>query len=416
MLYDNALLARIYLDAYRATGDGFYRRICEETLEYVLREMTHPAGGFYSTQDADSEGEEGKFFIWTPEEIEAAVDDARISDLLIEYYGVSNEGNFEGANILHVAGDAGFAESHGMTEEEWQALLHSACERLYEVRQRRVHPGRDEKVLTSWNGMMMRAFAEAGMVLKSDAYRGAAVRNADFLLANLFDGNRLLRTWKDGRARLNAYLEDYALLVDGLIAVHQATFDLEYLRRAIDLARDMVRLFWDDSAQGFFDTGSDHEALIARPRDFFDNATPSGNSVATDVLLRLSVLTGDGELERKAVASLRALAPMVQRAPAGFGRLLSALDFHLARPQELILVWSTSSDGRGALLDAVVDAYRPNLVLAGGHEGEGADVTRLLEARPAINGLATAYVCEGFACQAPTTEPERLRRQLDGET
>jgi uncharacterized protein YyaL (SSP411 family) len=415
MLYDNGLLARAYLDAYRVTGDAFYRRICQETLDYVLREMTHPDGGFYSTQDADSEGEEGRFFTWDASEVsELLGDDAA---LLMEYWGVTTEGNFEGKNVLSVPRpDAEFAALHGLDEAGLREKVEAARRRLYEARERRVHPGRDEKVLTAWNGIMMRAFAEAGAALGSEVYARAAVRNAEFVLANLFDGERLLRSWKDGRARFKGYLEDYALLADGLLAVYQATFEGRYLRRALDLAGEMVRLFWDDSVQGFFDTGTDQEALVARPRDFFDNATPSGNSVATDVLLRLAALTGDEDMERRAVAVLRTLAPVAERAPVGFGRLLCALDFHLSPRRELAVVWPESIDEARALLDVAFAGFRPNLVLAGAREGEGADLTPLLAGRTALGGRGAAYVCERFACRLPVTEPEDLRRQLDGET
>jgi uncharacterized protein YyaL (SSP411 family) len=415
MLYDNALLARVYLDAYRVTGNRFYRRVTEETLDYVLREMTGPEGGFYSTQDADSEGEEGKFFLWTPEEVAAAAGDH--ADLLLSYFGVTANGNFEGRNILTAAEDAAFASEHGLALEDWLDIRLDARRRLYDVRQARIHPGRDEKVLTSWDGMMLRAFAEAGFVFGDERYTAAAVRNADFLLANLIDdGGRVLRTWKDGRARLKGYLEDYAHLIDGLLAVYQATFDLEYLARAIALAHHMLRLFWDDSAQGFFDTGADHEALIARPRDFFDNATPSGNSTAADVLLRLAAITGDGDFERKAIAAIRALAPIIERAPTGFGRLLSALDFHLSRPQELAIVYPASRAEAKSLIDVALERFRPQLSLVGAPEGQGAELTPLLAERSAVDGQATAYLCECFTCKLPVTDAQALRDQLAGLT
>jgi uncharacterized protein YyaL (SSP411 family) len=414
MLYDNAQLARVYLDAYRVTGSAFYRRLAEETLDYVLREMTNPEGGFYSTQDADSEGEEGKFFLWTRDEIAQVLGDD--AETIGRYFGVTEEGNFEGRNILYAPiAPEDFAALNAMEPEEFAPVLQSAKTRLYAARERRVRPDRDEKVLTAWNGMMMRAFAEAGAVLGVERYVEAASRNADFLLANLFADGRLLRTWKDGRAKLKAYLEDYALLIDGLLATYEATFELAYLRRALELGDDMVRLFWDEGVNGFFDTAIDHETLIARPRDFFDNATPSGTSSASDVLLRLAVLTGDTERERRAVACLRALAPVVQRAPTGFGRLLAALDFHLSRVLEVAVVWADSASATEALVAVVREAYRPNSVLVGAREGEGADLTPLLQARIAAGGQATAYVCERFVCRQPVTDPGALRGQL-GET
>jgi uncharacterized protein len=411
MLYDNALLARLYVDAYRLTGSPFYRQVAEETLDYVLREMTDPSGGFYSTQDADSEGEEGKFFVWTPEVIESVLgEDAGV---IMRYFGVTAEGNFEGKNILHVTSPSEeFAPAEGLDTETFRTKLEAARRKLYEAREERVHPGRDEKVLTSWNGMMMRAFAEAGLAFGSERYLSAAVRNADFLLSEMRPDGRLLRSWKEGVAKLKGYLEDYALLIDGVLAVYQASFESRYLRSALELGDEMVRLFWDDSVQGFYDTGSDHESLITRPRDFFDNATPSGTSVAADVLLRLAVITGDVDRERKAVSVLRAMQPLIDRAPLGFGRLLGALEFHLSRPKELALVWQDGIESARPLREAAFEGFRPHLVAVGAREGEDEDLTPLLQQKSAIGGKATAYLCERFVCQAPTTEPEELRAQL----
>ncbi|HWO73352.1 MAG TPA: thioredoxin domain-containing protein [Dehalococcoidia bacterium] len=420
MLYDNALLARCYLDAYKLTREPLYRRIAEETLDYVLREMTGPEGGFYSSQDADSEGEEGRFFLWTPAELrEVLGDDA---EAIAAYFGVSEAGNFEGRNILHVPRPLERLPNGGGASDDaaFEALLQRARARLYEARERRVHPGRDDKVLTAWNGLMLRAFAEAALALQSAAYRDAAVRNADFLLREMRPNGRLLRTWKDGRARLNGYLEDYACLIDGLLAVHAATLNLEYLEAAVRLADEMIDLFWDDGVHGFFDTGRDHEALVTRPRDFFDNATPSGTSVAIDVLLRLAAFTDNPDHERRATACLRTLVPFVEQAPTAFGRLLAALDFHLAPRQELVIVLPAGASAAGAaeraagrLLDPVRLRYAPNLLLAGTAEGVGGKVSPLFRDRPALDARPTAYLCEGFVCQAPTADPAELGRQLD---
>jgi uncharacterized protein YyaL (SSP411 family) len=423
MLYDNAQLTRVYLSAFKVTGDALDRRIAQETLDYVLREMTNPEGGFYSTQDADSEGEEGKFFLWTPAELEAVLGpDAAV---VAKYYGVTKAGNFEGSNILHVpVARERFISENDMEGPPFDAQLELAKKRLYEAREKRVHPGRDEKVITAWNGMMQRAFAEAALAFDSAEYRAAAIRNADFLLKEMRPQGRLLRTWKDGRAKLNGYLEDYACLTDGLLATYSATFESRFLRQAISLTGEMLDLFWDEEAQGFFDTGRDHESLITRPRDFFDNATPSGTSVATDVLLRLAVLTDNADYERRATACLRALTPFIERAPTGFGHLLCALDFRLARSQEVAIVWPEKrAEGRtrrrtekgvpNQMLDAIRDLYLPNLLLVGAPEGEGGDLTPLLRDRPTVDGKSTGYVCERFVCQAPTTDPAALRHQLE---
>ncbi|HEU0075854.1 MAG TPA: thioredoxin domain-containing protein [Dehalococcoidia bacterium] len=455
MLYDNALLARLYLDAWKLTGDPFYRRITEETLDYVLREMTDASGAFYSTQDADSEGEEGKFFLWTPAELEAVLGED--GALVGAYFGVTAEGNFEDSNILHVRvpperfvdGAATTAPgdplalwervreraTNASSEAAFETFIKAAKSRLYAAREHRVHPGRDEKVLTAWNGLMLRAFAEAAIAFDSQPYRDAAAANAGFLLREMRPATRLLRTWKDGIARLNGYLEDYACLIDGLIATHAATFDERYLRSASQLAAEMIDLFWDDDIDGFFDTGRDHETLITRPRDFFDNATPSGTSVAVDVLLKLALLTDNADYERRASTCLRTLAPYIENAPTAFGRLLAALDFHLSTPQELAIVLPSETSispsprkerGQGgevnpiaapasrlvALLDQVRALYAPNLLIVGGPSGQTDNPTPLLDDREALNGLPTAYLCERYVCQAPTTDPAQLQAQL----
>ena len=403
MLYDNALLSRAYLDAYRITGDAFYRRITEETLDYILREMTHESGAFYSTQDADSEGEEGKFFLWTPAEFAEVLGEDAAE--MAAYYDVTERGNFEHKNILHVSMRPDAAEPD-------EARIKATKAKLYEKREQRVHPGLDDKVLSGWNGMMLRSFAEAALFLDEPRYREAAVRNADFLLSNMRPGGRLLRTWKQGVAKIEGYLEDYAAVIDGLLATYSATFEVRFLRSARELADEMIDLFWDDEIRGFYDTGRDQEALVTRPRDFFDNATPAGTSMAVDVLLRLALLTGNDDYERRAVTCLRALAPYVTQAATAFGHLLSALDFHLSRPQELALVWQDGPDSTKPFVDVAREGFRPNLILAGAPAGEGTDISPLFADRPAINAAATAYLCERYVCQAPTTDAAELRRQL----
>jgi uncharacterized protein YyaL (SSP411 family) len=414
MLYDNALLARVYVDAWKLTGTDFYRRIARETLDYVLREMTDPAGGFYSSQDADSEGEEGRFFLWTPAQLRAVhgVD----AEVIGRFFGVTDGGNFEGRNILNVPmQQERFVESRGLDAANFDNLLKAAKHELYETREARVHPGRDDKVLTAWNGLMLRAFAEAALAFDDATYRDAAVHNADFLLNTMRPNGRLLRTWKDGRAHLNGYLEDYSFLIDGLLAVYQLTFRDTYLRDAIKLADQMIDLFWDDEAQGFYDTGRDHESLITRPRDLFDNATPAGTSVASDVLLRLALICDRPDFEQRSLACLRAVAPVFDRATTAFGRTLAALDFYLSTPQELAVVWpeGQSADAAKPFVDLVRDTYAPNLLLIGGAAGQVDNASMVLDDREALRGLPTAYLCEKYVCQAPTTDPAELRAQLD---
>ena len=416
MLYDNALLSRLYLHAYQATGNPLYRRITEETLDYVLREMTGPSRGFYSTQDADSEGEEGKFFVWTEDEIEATLGSEE-GPLVAGYFGVTEAGNFEGKNILNVPqGADSFAAEIGMTEQELEAAISRAKPLLLEVRERRVHPGLDDKVLSSWNGLMMGSFAEAASVLHREDYRRVAVANASFLLEELRSDGRLLRTYRDGRAGLKGYLEDYSFVADGLLSLYEATFDHRWLEEARSLVDSMIDLFWDDEDSAFYDTGTDHEALILRPRDLFDNATPCGSSVAVDVLLRLSVLTGDGDYARRGAAALRSMQQYLARAPMGMGHWLCALDFYLSTPKEIAIVGGRNDLSTQALLNVVYGRYLPNKVVAGrdsGPSGQGGTDMPLLEGRGMIGDRPTAYVCQNYVCQLPVTEPEALASRLD---
>ncbi len=415
MLYDNALLARLYLHAWQVTGNPLYRRITEETLDYVLREMTDPAGGFYSAQDADSEGVEGKFFVWTPDELRPLLNDD--ADLVMGYYGVTDRGNFEGANILNVARPPeDYCQQRGVSESDLFAAVARARAILLDVREQRIHPLRDDKVLTSWNGMMLRSFAEAGAALGREDYLDAARKNADFLLANMRDENRrVLRTWRNGEAKLNGYLEDYACLADGLLSLHEATLEPRWLQEAVTVADGMNALFWDDAVGGFYDTGSDHEALVIRPRDVFDNAQPCGSSVASDVLLRLAIVTGNDDYSAKGATPLRAMQQMLGRAPSATGHWLGALDFYVSLPREIVIVGPAENPGTGDMLDAVSRRFMPNKVLVGVADPANPPLkdSPLLEQRVMQDGQPTAYVCENYACQLPVTDAEALAAQLN---
>jgi uncharacterized protein YyaL (SSP411 family) len=399
MLYDNAQLASLYLHAWQAFGDPECRRVCEETLDYLLREMTDPAGGFYSAQDADSEGHEGKFFVWTADEIRAVLGPE--ADAALAYWGVDRGPNFEGKNILHLP---------GTPEPERFA---EARRRLHEARERRVHPGRDDKVLAAWNGLAARAFAEAGRALGRPDYVTAAVRNADFVLREMRAGGRLLRTWKAGQARLKGYLEDHAMVAGALLEVWEATFERRWLEEARRLADEMLRLFWDDGLPGFYDTGGDHERLIVRPRNLFDNAVPSGTSAAIETLLRLAAHTGEERYEARALEALRPLADLMARHPTAFGRFLCALDFHLGPRTEIALV-GPSAESLAPLVEEVFGRYLPNRVVAGavGPSGDGGGIP-LLEGRRAQDGRATAYVCRNYVCDLPVSDRAGLARQLE---
>ncbi|MBI2855709.1 MAG: thioredoxin domain-containing protein, partial [Chloroflexi bacterium] len=414
MLYDNALLSRLYLHAYQATGKSFYRDIARETLDYVLREMTDPLGGFYSTQDADSEGEEGKFFLWTPREIEQALGDKQAKSLE-SYFGVTHQGNFDGRNILYrPRPTAEVTAELGMEARELEAAMDGARKRLLDVRRGRVAPATDTKVLTSWNGLMLHSMALGGAILGRHDYLRAAIANADFLLQHMRDGQRLLRTYKDGQAHLKGYLEDYASLADGLLALYEATFDPMWLKESQALADQMLELFWDQGEGVFYDTGRDHESLVVRPRDYTDNAMPCGASIAADVLLRLTSLTGEGRYATLAAAALRSVQELMAQAPSGFGHWLGALDFYLSSPHEIAVVGPMATEATRDLLGTIFNRYLPNRVIAGydpQSPGSYGDIP-LLEDKEMQGSSTTVYVCQNYVCQMPVTTPEDLEEQL----
>ncbi len=410
MLYDNALLARAYLHGWQRLGHERYRRACEETLDWALREMRGPEGGFYSALDADSEGEEGRFYVWTPEEIRAVLGEptdgancikfpAQQTGNLMQFYGVTERGNFEGRNILHLAGGADATAPDGLDEMR---------KALYETRAKRVWPGLDDKRLTAWNALMISALAEAGAVLGRDDYLDAARDCAEFIWSELRDeSGTLLRTYKDGRAHLNAYLEDHAFLLEALLTLYEASFEAQWFERARELAGTLMSRFADPRRGGFFTTADDHEALIARRKEIGDHPIPSGNSAAALGLLRLGALSGERSCERAAEGVFRLFTGPATRHPESFAHLLRAIDFHLAPTKEVALVGADLAE-----LAAVVRAeHRPHLVLAGGPQG--ASQPELLAERPMLDGVPTAYVCEGFACKQPVTDAGDLSTLLD---
>jgi len=414
MLYDNALLSRLYLETYQATGDAFYRRIAEETLDYVLRDMTSEEGGFYSAEDADSEGEEGKFYVWTPEELEAALDPDE-ANLAARYWDVTERGNFEGSNILHVARPPeAVADEFGLSPEELWASIARIRAKLFAMREERVRPGRDEKVLAAWNGLMLRSFALAARVTGCEDYREAAVKNATFIVEKLKEDGRIHRSYKDGRTRFNGYLEDYAMAADGLVALYEATFDTRWLVEADALLDAVSELFWDEEKRAFYDTPADHEELVTRPRDVYDNAAPSGTSVAAEVLLKLALFLDRADYRQRADDVLEELAGGMEKVPGGFGRLLCALDFSASEPREVAVVGDQRAPDTRALLEVVYSGYLPNKIVAGRSpdDDEAGGLIPLLAQRSAREGKATAYVCVQYACQTPTTDPEELSRQL----
>jgi uncharacterized protein len=396
MLYDNALLARAYLHGWQALGRQRYRRACEETLEWALREMRGLEGGFYSALDADSEGEEGRFYVWTPTEVHEVLGEG--AQPVLEFYGITERGNFEGRNILHLTAGAGGPEPEGLA---------AARKALYEARSKRVWPGLDDKRLTSWNALMIAALAEAGAVLGRDDYLDAARGCAEFIWSDLRDADgNLLRTYKDGRAHLSAYLEDHAFLLEALIDLYEATFEPTWFERAGTLAETILTRFADPDRGGFFSTADDHEPLIARRKDIGDHPIPSGNSSAAMGLLRLAALTGDRAYEKAAESVFHLFAKPATQHPESFAHLLRAIDFHLAPTKEVALVGDDLRE-----LTAIVRAeLRPHQVLAGG--AEGTQAPPLLQGRTEVDGKPAAYICERFTCQAPITDTQALKEAL----
>jgi uncharacterized protein YyaL (SSP411 family) len=396
MLYDNALLARAYLHGWQTLGNQRYRRVCEETLDWMLAEMRGPEGGFYAALDADSEGEEGRFYVWTPAEIRELLGDG--AEAVIDYYGVSERGNFESANILHLAAGA---------EAEPPPGLDAARKTLYDARAKRVWPGLDDKRLTAWNALAISALAEAGAVLGRADYLDAARACAEFVLTSLRDDEgRLLRTYKDCDARLNAYLEDHAFLLEAFLTLYEASFESRWFERARELAETTIARFGDPERGGFFSTSTDHEQLIARRKEIGDHPIPSGNSAAALGLLRLAALTGEREYEAQAVGVLRLFAKPAVEHPETFAHLLRALDFHLTTTKEVALV----GEDLGELAATVRDFFRPHLVMAGGPAGS--EHPPLLQHRTEVDGHPAAYVCEHFSCKAPVTSAETLASLL----
>ena len=414
MLYDNSQLARLYLHAYQLTGKQLYRRVTTETLDYVLREMTHIQGGFFSTQDADSEGTEGQFFVWDTDGFRAAV--PKHADMVMAAYGVTEIGNFEGANVLSVKlSNEDLGTHFRVPEADVQSILSDAREALWAQREERVRPALDDKIITAWNGLMLAAMAEAARVLNRTDYRRAAIRNAEFLLETLRgrDG-RLLRTWRAGcGAKLNAYLSDYACLAEGLLQLYQTTFDQRWYLVAYELAESIITHFSSLDETGFFDTRGDHETLVVRPKTLQDNATPSGNAMATCVLLKLGAYTGEQKFSVPAEDALRTMQNLAGRNPTGFGQWLQAISFAVSSAKEIAIIGAHTASDTRELLATAQHPYRPHQVVACSDAPGDDTLIPLLSERTKRDGKATAYVCRGFQCQLPVTDVTALRRLLD---
>ncbi|OAS13954.1 thioredoxin domain-containing protein [Paenibacillus oryzisoli] len=415
MLYDNALLVMTYIEAYQVTGKEQYAEVAEQIITYVLRDMTDAGGAFYSAEDADSDGVEGKFYVWTMDEVEdvLGIDDG---DLYSEIYGLTESGNFEGQNIPNLLDTtlASSARRKGIPLDELKQRLETARVKLFAHRERRVHPGKDDKILTAWNGLMITALSKAARALDKPEYAAAATKAADFILRELRrEDGRLLARYRDGEAAFLGYVDDYAFLVGGLIELYETTFELRFLREAVQLNADMLRLFGDEAKGGLFFYGSDAEQLLTRPKEIYDGAMPSGNGAAALNMLRLSRLTYDAKLSQAAEEQLQAFAGAVSKYPPGHALTLAALDFAYGAASEIVIAGDPAKPETQRMLRAVQRQYLPNALLVlhppGAAGGAVRQLIPLVQDKLPLGGRATAYVCENFACQAPTQDVEELQ-------
>jgi uncharacterized protein len=409
MLYDNALLVRLGAHLWQATHDPAVKRVVEETIDWAARELRgQSGGGFFSSFDADSEGHEGKFYVWSADEFDAALgDDAPV---MRAYWGVTGDGNFEGKNILSVVSDTRtIAARFKLSEAALTETVERSRARLYEVRSKRVWPGLDDKVLASWNALMVRGIAEAARAFGSESYAALAVDVAEFLFESMVIDGRVRRSYKDGRARIAGYLEDHAALGLAALSVYELTFDEHWLDRARALSDATIMWFWDDDTGAFYDTALDQETLITRPREVTDNAVPSGTSLAAELLLKLAELLHDADARRRATYVVETLAPSMSRYPAAFGHLLGVADMLINGAVELAIVGDVGANDFVAMQRSAGEQYVPSLVIAGGRSSKR---MALLEGREPREGRATAYVCRNYACDEPATTPDQLGEQL----
>ena len=406
MLYDNAQLVQVYLHAWQMTEEPFHRQVVEETLGFVTREMLSPEGGFYSSLDADSEGVEGKFYVWTVEEIRLVLGGEYT--FFETAYGITSKGNWEGKTVLQRAvDDASLAARFGLSGQQVVDQLAGCHSRLLTARTKRIRPGTDDKVLTSWNGLMLASFAQAARVLQNKEYLVIATRNADLLLTKLRPEGKLRHTYRAGQVGREVFLEDYAALILGLLELYQTDFNNRWFVEANDLAGEMLARF-SDPAGGFFDTAADAETLLTRPKDLQDNATPSGNAMAVEALLKLAAFTEKAEWAETASKALSLAGDLSSRYPTAFSRWLSAADFALGKIKQVAIIGDPADEGTKALIREVRKAFRPNLVIAVSSYPPPEGAPALLADRPMLEGKPTAYVCEGFVCKRPVTKAEEL--------
>jgi hypothetical protein len=414
MLYDNALLSRTYFEAYQATKKQRYLHVGEEILNYVLREMKSPEGGFYSTQDADSEGEEGKFYVWTRDQIKEVLG-KEIGTPFCAYYGVATQGNFEGkASVLSIASTLEkVSQLYGMSVTDLERMLEDGRQKLYTARKNRVRPGRDEKILTSWNGLMISSFVDGFKVNGSEQYLNGAIEAAHFILQEMKKDGYLMRVFNKGRCQLKGYAEDYAFFIQALIDLYEAAFEMEWLEEADDLNRRMIHQFWDEEKGGFFFTGRENESLIARSKSPYDNAIPSANSVAIFNLIRLGYLTGEESLKQKAEQTLHLFYHFFDQHPSGFTQMLSGLSFFL-NPEEIGIIGSKNDLMTKSMLKEIYLAYLPNKILSLRDPTDPIKVNWfpfLME--KGTPEVPITFVCKGFTCLSPVRNEKELKKILE---
>ncbi len=421
MLYDQAMLAIAYVEAYQATGKAQYAEVARQIFTYVLRDMTSPEGAFYSSENADSEGEEGKFYVWTQDEIKAILEEEH-GDLFCRFYGVTKKGNLEGSrSVLHLSRSfEEFARNEGMTPQELKKILEQSRQRLFTAREKRIHPSKDDKILTDWNGLMIAAFSKGAQALNEPEYADAARKAADFLLKELRrNDGRLLHRYREGEAALPGYVDDYAFLVWGLIDLYEATFEARYLQEALTFSDDMLKLFWDEKEGGFYFTGADNEKLIARMKDVYDGAIPSGNSVASLNLLRLGRITMRQELEEKAEQTIESFGKTISRSPNGFSQFLIALDFAVGPTKEIVIAGDLHQEDTNLMLHTIRRRFLPGKVLILHPEGEeGKAIEKIIpfvKGQNKINEKAAAYICENYTCKLPTTDVQKMISYIESE-
>lgn len=406
MLYDNSLLIKLLLEVYQITKNNFYKIKAQESLDYILREMYQQNGGFYSTQDADSEKEEGKFYVWTPQEIKEVLGDKN-GGYFCDFFDITEEGNFEhgksNPQVLFTYEE--FADKKGLSPEDIKNIIESSKKDLFQHRTKRIYPGKDTKVLSSWNGLMLSAFAKGYQILKEEKYLTACTETVNFIFEKMYTNGLLLRTYKDNEAKLNAYLEDYAFLVQGLIDLHQVTLDQGFLDKAIILNKKMIKEFWDYNEGGFYFTGNSHEELIVRTKEILDHSIPSGNAVALSNLIKLFRLTEDSDLQDKIDKTVKVFSSTINKYQSGVSSFLTSLDIYLKPPSDLILVADNLIEIK-PFLDKISESFNTNTVLH--FNSPKSPILEIYKGKEKVDNNTTAYLCKNFTCDKPITTAEEL--------